>query len=119
MLDTAKYLVDHFVRKEEIIDEIVDFKMDRAIYGTWVLESSIWETVCVNSVPNGDGDIYNRSFKTTTKPKYHIGIRNVPIWDIWFDETATKASNVRRAIRRERMDIEQFRKTFMGKKGFR
>ena len=119
MVDTAKYLIDHFVRKEEIIDEIVDFKMDRAIYGTGVLESSIWETVCTNSVPNGDGDIYNKSFKTVSKPKYHIGIRNVPIWDVWFDETATKASNIRRAIRRERMDIEQFRKTFMNKKGFR
>lgn len=54
MIDTAKYLIDHFVRKEEIIDEIVDFKMDRAIYGTGILESSIWETVCTNSVPNGE-----------------------------------------------------------------
>jgi hypothetical protein len=32
MVDTAKYLMDYYIRKEDILDEIVDFKMDRAIY---------------------------------------------------------------------------------------
>lgn len=118
MLDTAKYLIDYFVRKEEILDEIVDFKMSRAIIWTGVLMSWIWETVCTNNIPSWEWDIYNRTFKTVTKPKYHIGVKNVSIWDIWFDETATKANDIKRCVYRERMDIEQFRKTFKWKAWF-
>lgn len=117
MLDTSKYLIDYFVRKEEILDEIVDFKMSRAIVWTWVLMTWIRQTVCTNNIPNWEWDIYNKTFKTITKPKYHIGIKNVSIWDVWFDETATKASDIRRCVYRERMDIEQFRETF-GKKAW-
>lgn len=119
MLDTAKYLVDYYIRKEEIIDEIVDFKVDRAITWTWILESWIWTTICVNNVPNWEWSIYNTGFKQDIKTKYHIWIRNVSIWDIWFDETATKISNIRRCIRRERMDIVEFRKTFSKKPWFK
>lgn len=119
MLDTSKYLIDYFVRKEEILDEIVDFKMSRAIVWTWVLMTWIRQTVCTNSIPNWEWDIYNKTFKTVTKPKYHIGIKNVSIWDVWFDETATKASDIRRCVYRERMDIEQFRETFWKKAWFK
>lgn len=118
MLDTAKYTMDYFIRKEEILDEIVDFKMSRAIVWTWILFSWIWETVCTNSTPNWEWDIYNKSFKTISKPKYHIWVKNIPIWDIWLDDTATKPSDIKRAIRRERMDIEEFRKRYKGKKWF-
>lgn len=118
MVDTAKYVVDYYIRKEEILDEIVDFKMDRAIYWTWVLFSWIWETVVTNNIPNSEWDIYNKGFKTITKPKYHIWIKNIPIWDVWFDETAVKSSAIRRAIWRERIDIEEFRKTYEWKTWF-
>jgi len=45
-------------------------------------------------------------------------VKNVSVWDIWFDETAEKAKDIKRCIRRRRMDIEQFRETFKNKKGF-
>lgn len=49
---------------------------------------------------------------------YHIGLRNASVWDVWFDERATKWKDVRRVVRRRKMDIEEFRATYSGKPGF-
>lgn len=117
-LDVGKYTLDFFVQREGVVSEIIDFRWDRGKYGTGFLDSSIWVTKCVNNVPKG-GDFMSSEFQKVESVDFHIGLRNVNVWDVWLDERATKWKDVRRAVRRRCMDIEEFRATYGEHPSFR
>lgn len=75
-------------------------------------------TRSVNNYPK-NGDFTSETFEETITIDYHIGLRNVNVWDVWIDERATKWKDVRRAIRRRAMDIDEFRATYQGHPSFK
>jgi hypothetical protein len=117
-IEITRHTVDFYVKKEDVIGEIIDFRWDRGKYGTGFLDSSIWLTRVVNNEPK-DGDFQAGEFEESVSLHYHIGLRNANIWDVWFDERAGKWKDVKRCITRRRMDIEEFRATYSGKPGFK
>lgn len=113
-LQLGQYTLDYFIKKEDVISEIVDFRWDRGLYGTGFLDSNIWVTRVVNNRPK-EGDFQATEFEEEITLLYHIGVRNCNIWDLWIDERAQKWTDVKRVIRREKLDIEEFRATYSGK----
>ena len=117
-LEIAKYCMDHFLRVEDVVSEIIDFRWDMGVYGTGFLYDGIWITQNVNNTPT-EGDIYAQTWEQTKTTQYHIGLKNWNIWDIWFDERAKRSKDIRRAIFREKIDIDEFRSKYLGRPGFK
>lgn len=111
--------MDFFINKEDVITEVLDFRWDRGKYGTGILESGIWESRTVNSTPKSGNGIYGIEYEQEISIDFHIGLRNVNVWDMWIDERASRWKDATRCVRRQKMDIEQFKATFSGKPGFK
>ena len=117
-LETSKYVLDYFADKENVLDEIIDFRWDTGVYGTGFLYSGIWITQNIHNEPI-EWDGFGTKWEQEKTTQYHIGIKNWNIWDVWCDERAKKWRDVRRVIMREKMDIDEFLSSFLNRPWFK
>jgi hypothetical protein len=74
----------------------------------------VWITQNIHNEPL-EGDAFGTKWEQEKTTQYHIGIKNWNIWDVWCDERAKKWRDVRRVIMREKMDIDEFRSSFLNR----
>lgn len=120
--DIWKFTLDYFIRKEKVLDELVDFKWDKWVYWTWILFSWITVETVTNNAPNKDGDwdVFNTEFNTVTIPKYHIWIKNINVWDFYpIGQGCATAKQLKRAMFREKLDYVDFVKRYWKKSAFK
>jgi len=118
ILELNRHLLDHFIKKEEVLKELKRYYYDKAKYGFGILMSGVWFDTQI--MPTGN-EYFNTNSKVNFKDVYHIGVKNIPIRKIWFDEKALTTDDTMDCIYQEDVSIEEFRLRYANKedKGFK
>lgn len=113
--EIAKLTLDHFIKKERIIEQIkVKFDFQSARYGTGILFSGLWTThKFINASEKNE---YLSKVDLTKKDKYHIGVKNVNIYNAWFDPVADYDDAID-CVYMEEMSSSEFKARFFDEKG--
>jgi hypothetical protein len=119
LLELNRHILDHFLAKENVYGELKRYYYDKAKYGFGVIQTGVrFET---QIMPNGSNYFDVKAEDEVTKDIRHIGMRNIPIRKIWFDEQALDTRNAMDCIYQEDISIEQFKLRYSNKedKGFK
>lgn len=104
LLELAKYTLEHYIEKERII-KILKTQIDyeKAKYWTAMVYSGLWNSVKFYGKKDKNGK---------TKPEKvsinHIWIKNISIYDVWFDETAREYEDAMDCIYQEVIREEEY-----------
>lgn len=108
VLEIYKYVLDHFIEREDIIQEINQYRYRKALYGTGILFSSVWFDT--KYVYDGDGKLFFDTKSSTVKKNiFHIGVKAVNPRYVWFDEKAKSHREAMDCIYEENISFEEFK----------
>lgn len=80
ILEPIKYTMDYFIKKEDVLQVINEWKFEKGTYGSGLLFSGVWSEVRMYSEIENDenteideeGDFYGSKFKNTAEVVWHI-----------------------------------------------
>lgn len=119
LLEPIKYTMDYFIKKERVYEIVNEWKYEKGTYGTGILFSGVWSEVRRYSDTETEGGFYDASFKDSVELIWHIGLKNIDIWDFWMDEKALKIEDAMDCIIRENISIEDLRLRFGNESSFK
>lgn len=108
----AKYTLDHMIEAENVLGEIRLRDYQSAKYGTGILSEAITSESRIEW-DSSDTEYYAEEYKEKKVTLRHIGIKNIPIRKVWFDENARNVEQCMDCIYEEDMSIEAFRLRFL------
>lgn len=111
----AKYTLDHMIERENVLREIMIWDYQSAKYGTWILSEAITSESRIEWSSDND-DYYSEDYEEKKVTLRHIGIKNIPIRKIWFDENAKNIDECMDCVYEEDMSMESFRLRFLDEK---
>lgn len=113
ILEPAKYVLDFFVDRENVMKEIRKRDYDKAKYGTGILYSWLWvETKIINDA-EWEWGFYNTKYKEKKINIRHIGVKNVPIRKFWADEKALTIEDAMDCVYQEDLSVEDLRMRYL------
>jgi len=113
MLQLAKYTLDHFIYKEKITQEIrLHMDYSRARYWTAILYS--WLEVSSKFIAKESNDWYfNPKWELERLEELHVKIKDVPIKQAYFDETAKRYEEAVDCIYEEYLPIDEYKLRYL------
>lgn len=112
----SKAALDHFIKKEKILPQIRVWDYQSAQYGSGILGVTVDQEVKLQWEASDD-EFYSEDWKSKKISLWHIGIKNIPIRKVWFDERPTSFDDCMDCIYEEDMGIEEFRLKFLNEDG--
>jgi len=97
---------------ENVLGEIRLRDYQSAKYGTGILSEAITSESRIEW-DSSDTEYYADEYKEKKVTLRHIGIKNIPIRKVWFDENARNVEQCMDCIYEEDMSIEAFRLRFL------
>ena len=119
ILEPVKYTMDYFIKKENVVEELWEWKYEKWTYWTWWLFSWVWSEVRRYSDVEEEWAFYDTNFKDTTELIWHIWVKNIDIWDFWMDEKALRIEEAMDCIIRENISIEELRLRYWNEPSFK
>jgi len=108
ILEPAKYVMDFFVDKENVIEEVKRWDYNKGKYGSWILYTGLrFETRTFSEAIEWD-DIYTQKTKESKKVIRHIWTIEWNIRKAWFDERAIQMKECMDEILQEDISPEEF-----------
>lgn len=116
-LSLAKYTLDHFIYKEAITKEIrLHMDYSRARYWTAVLFS--WLELSSKFVAVEDNEWYfNPKWEVKRIEELHVKVKDVPIRQAYFDDTATRFEECVDCIYEEYLSIDEYKLRYLDDSG--
>lgn len=113
MLSLAKYTLDHFIYKENITQEIkLHMDYSRARYWTAVLFS--WLELDSRFIADEDNqDYFNPKWKLKRIEQLRVKIKDVPIRQAYFDDTAKRFDEAVDCIYEEYLSIDEYKLRYL------
>lgn len=113
MLQLAKYTLDHFIYKEKLTQEIrLHMDYSRARFGTAVLFS--WLELDSRFIADESNDWYfNPKGKLKRIEQLHVKIKDVPIRQAYFDDTAHRYEEAVDCIYEEYLPIDEYKLRYL------
>lgn len=117
MLSLAKYTLDHFIYKEAITKEIrLHMDYSRARYWTAVLFS--WLELESKFIAKETNDWYfNPKWELERIEQLHVKIKDVPIRQAYFDDTAKRYEECVDCIYEEYLSIDEYKLRYLDDNG--
>lgn len=116
MLNLAKYTLDHFIYKEAINREIrLHMDYSRARYWTAVLFSGMELSSKFVAKETNDG-YFNPKWELERLEELHVKIKDVPIRQAYFDDTATRFEECVDCIYEEYLSIDEYKLRYLDDK---
>lgn len=114
----AKYTLDHFIYKEEIVQEL-KLRMDytRARYWTAVLYSGMELRSKYVASDKQDKWYFNPKGNVERLEELHVVIKDVPIRNAYFDDTATRFKDAVDCIYEEWLSIDEYKLRYLDDDG--
>lgn len=117
MLSLAKYTLDHFIYKEAITREIrLHMDYSRARYWTAVLFSGMELQAKYIAKESNDG-YFNPNWELKRLEELHVKVKDVPIRQAYFDDTATRFEECVDCIYEEYLSIDEYKLRYLDDKG--
>lgn len=116
-LSLAKYTLDHFIYKEAITREIrLHMDYSRARYWTAVLFSGL--ELSSKFIADEDNEWYfNPKWDVKRIEELHVKIKDVPIRQAYFDDTATRFEECVDCIYEEYLSIDEYKLRYLDDNG--
>lgn len=114
----AKYTLDHFIYKESIVEEFkLSMDYSRARYGTAILFS--WMELSSKYVASEtqESDYFNPKGKVERIEELHVKIKDIPIRNAYFDNTATKYRDCVDCIYEEWLSVDEYKLRYLNDNG--
>ena len=117
MLNLAKYTLDHFIYKEAITKEIrLHMDYSRARYWTAVLFS--WLELESKFVADENNDWYfNPKWSLKRIEQLHVKIKDIPIRQAYFDDTAKRYEECVDCIYEEYLSLDEYKLRYLDDNG--
>lgn len=112
----SKVALDHFIKKENVLREIRRRDYNSAKYGSGILWVTIDQEVKLSWEANDD-EFYSDDWKEKRITLWHIGIKDIPIKKVWFDERPLQYDDCMDLVYEEDLGIEEFRLKFLDENG--
>lgn len=112
MLKLAQYTLDHFIYKERIVNEIrlhVDY--NKAKYGTAIVFSGL--EIRSQFVAKNSSLYHTDDHELERIDSVHIKVRDVPIRNAYFDNTAKRLEDAVDCIYEEWLSIDEYKCRFL------
>lgn len=115
-MQLAKYTLDHFIYKEKIAQEIrLHMDYTRARYGTAVLFS--WMEYRSKFIAKEDESGYfNPKGEVEHIEELHIKMKDIPVRNAYFDDTAYRYEDAVDCIYEERLSIDEYKLRYLNVK---
>lgn len=122
MLKLAQYTLDHFIYTEEVVQEIrlfVDY--NKARYGTGIVFSGL--EIQSQFVAKDSTSYFGNEDDLERIDSVHIKVRDVPIKDAYFDESARRIDDAVDCIYQEWLSLDEYKCRYLeldgkSRKGF-
>lgn len=117
MLALSKYTLDHFIYKEAITKEIrLHMDYSRARYWTAVLFS--WLELESKFIAKDSNDWYfNPKWELERIEQLHVKVKDIPIRQAYFDDTATRFEEAVDCIYEEYLSIDEYKLRYLDDNG--
>lgn len=113
MLQLARYTLDHFIYKEKITQEIrLHMDYSRARYWTAILFSGL-ELSSKFIADEDNQDYFNPKWKLKRIEELHVKIKDVPIRQAYFDDTAKRYEEAVDCIYEEFLPIDEYKLRYL------
>lgn len=112
-MSLAKYTLDHFIYKEALVKEIrLHMDYSRARYWTAVLFSGI--EVASKFVAKESNEWYfNPKWEVERQEELHVKIKDIPIRQAYFDDTATRFEECVDCIYEEYLSVDEYKLRYL------
>lgn len=117
MLNLAKYALDHFIYKEKIEQEVrLHMDYSRARYWTAILYS--WMELKSKFVASENNNWYfNPKWEVERIEELHVRIKDVPIRNAYFDDTARRWEDCVDCIYEEFLSVDEYKLRYLDDNG--
>lgn len=117
MLSLAKYTLDHFIYKEAITKEIrLHMDYSRARYWTAVLFSGLELESKFIAKESNDG-YFNPKWELERIEQLHVKVKDIPIRQAYFDDTAKRFEECVDCIYEEYLSIDEYKLRYLDDNG--
>lgn len=117
MLSLAKYTLDHFIYKEAITKEIrLHMDYSRARYWTAVLFSGLELESKFIAKESNDG-YFNPKWELERIEQLHVKVKDIPIRQAYFDDTAKRYEECVDCIYEEYLSIDEYKLRYLDDNG--
>ena len=117
MLSLAKYTLDHFIYKEAITKEIrLHMDYSRARYWTAVLFSGLELESKFIAKDTNDG-YFNPKWELERIEQLHVKVKDIPIRQAYFDDTAKRFEECVDCIYEEYLSIDEYKLRYLDDNG--
>lgn len=112
MLSLAKYTLDHFIYKEALVKEIrLHMDYSRARYWTAVLFS--WIEINSKFVAKESDTYFDPKGEVERLEELHVKVKDIPIRQAYFDDTATRFEEAVDCIYEEYLSIDEYKLRYL------
>lgn len=117
MLSLAKYTLDHFIYKEAITKEIrLHMDYSRARYWTAILFSGLELESKFIAKESNDG-YFNPKWELERIEQLHVKVKDIPIRQAYFDDTAKRYEECVDCIYEEYLSIDEYKLRYLDDNG--
>ena len=110
----AEYTLDHFIYKESIVEEFkLSMDYSRARYGTAILYSWLELSSKYVASDGQDKGYFNPKWNVERIEELHVKIKDVPIRNAYFDNTAKKFRDCVDCIYEEWLSVDEYKLRYL------
>lgn len=110
----AEYTLDHFIYKESIVEEFkLSMDYSRARYGTAILYSGLELSSKYVASDGQDKGYFNPKWNVERIEELHVKIKDVPIRNAYFDNTAKKFRDCVDCIYEEWLSVDEYKLRYL------